>query len=90
MNFEWDDEKNHMNMSKHGIDFDTAKALWDDPNRVEIYIPYPIEKRNILIGKIGDKLWASVFTTRGNAVRIISVRRARKKETNLYDKKENS
>ena len=50
MNFEWDDEKNHMNMSKHGIDFDTAKALWDDPNRVEIYTPYPIEKRNILIG----------------------------------------
>ena len=52
MQFEWDDEKSHMNMSKHGIDFDTAKALWDDPNRVEIHTPYPIENRNILIGKI--------------------------------------
>jgi hypothetical protein len=90
MKFEWDDEKSHTNMSKHGIDFGTAKALWDDPNRVEIRTPYPIENRNILIGKIGDKLWASVFTTRGNAVRIISVRRARKKEIKLHDQKENS
>ncbi|MBW1695123.1 MAG: BrnT family toxin [Deltaproteobacteria bacterium] len=90
MKFEWDDEKSHANMSKHGIDFDTAKALWDDPNRVEIHTPYPIENRNILIGKIGNKLWASVFTTRGNAVRIISVRRARKKEIKLHDQKENS
>jgi len=90
MNFEWDDEKNHINMSKHGIDFDTAKALWDDPNRVEIHIPYPIENRNILIGKIGKKLWVSIFTMRDNSIRIISVRRARKKETKLYDQKENS
>ena len=40
-------------MSKHGIDFDTAKALWDDPNRVEIHASHPIENRNILVGKIG-------------------------------------
>ena len=90
MNFEWDDEKNHINMSKHGIDFDTAKVLWDDPNRVEIHIPYTIENRNILIGKIGKKLWVSIFAIRGNSIRIISVRRARKKETKLYDQKENS
>jgi uncharacterized DUF497 family protein len=44
MNFEWDDEKNHMNMSKHGIDFDTAKALWDDPNRVEILLHIQLKR----------------------------------------------
>ena len=32
MKFEWDNEKNHTNLNKHGIDFNTAKALWNDPN----------------------------------------------------------
>jgi uncharacterized DUF497 family protein len=90
MQFEWDDKKSRSNMIKHGIDFITATALWDDPNRIEIYTGHPIENRTILIGKIGEKLWASIFTMRDNNVRIISVRRARKKEIKLYDQKENS
>ena len=90
MKFEWDNEKNHTNLNKHGIDFNTAKELWDDPNRIEIHTEHPIENRNILIGKIGKKLWASIFTMRGYTIRIISVRRARKKETKLYGQKENS
>ena len=90
MKFEWDNDKNHTNLNKHGIDFNTAKALWDDPKRIEIHTGHPIENRNTLIGKIGEKLWASIFTIRGNTIRIISVRRARKKEIKLYDQKENS
>ena len=90
MNFEWDDEKNNTNLNKHGIDFNTAKALWNDPNRIEIHTAHPIENRIILIGRIGKKLWASIFTMRGNTIRIISVRRARKKELKLYGQKENS
>jgi len=90
MKFEWDDKKSHSNLVKHGIDFNTAKALWEDPDRVEIHTEYPIENRYILIGKIGGKLWASIFTMRGNTIRIISVRPIRKKETTLYDQKENS
>ena len=46
------------------------------------------ENRNILIGKIDDKLWSAVFTYRKDAIRIISVRRARKREAKLYEKKE--
>ena len=90
MKFEWDDEKNNANLNKHGIDFNTAKALWNDPNRIEIHTAHPIENRIILIGRIGKKLWASIFTMRGNTIRIISVRRARKKELKLYGQKENS
>jgi len=75
---------------KHGIDFDTAKYLWNDNNLVEIEAPYPLEHRSILIAMIGKKLWTAIFTKRGNAIRIISVRRARKKEANLYGKKKNS
>jgi len=89
MVFEWDDEKSDGNQVKHGIDFDTAKALWDDANRVEIQSPYPLETRSILIGKLDKKLWTVIFTRRGSAIRIISVRRARKREANLYGQKEN-
>ena len=89
MEFEWDDKKSQSNLAKHGIDFHTAKALWDDDNRVEIQSPYPLESRNILIGGLDNKLWPAIFTKRGSARRIISVRRARKREANLYGQKEN-
>ncbi len=85
MIFEWDDEKSRSNQIKHGIDFDTARVLWDDGSRVEIQSPYPLESRSILIGKIDRKLWTAIFTRREGAVRIISVRRARKREAELYD-----
>ncbi|MFH1146300.1 MAG: BrnT family toxin [Pseudomonadota bacterium] len=90
MRFEWDDEKSRTNKAKHGIDFDAAKDLWNDPNRVEILTSYPIENRSILIGIIEKKLWTAVFTRRSDSTRIISVRRARKKEAELYGEKENS
>lgn len=87
MQFEWDEQKNETNKSKHGIDFNTAKKLWSDINRIEIQSSFSDEERNILIGKIHKKLWVAVFTIRKNAYRIISVRRARKKEGMLYEKK---
>ena len=87
MTFEWDNEKSCSNQAKHGIDFDAAKALWYDGNRVEIKSSYPLESRRILIGKLDKKLWTAIFTLRGNALRIISVRRARKREVTLYDQK---
>jgi len=86
MRFQWDKQKNETNKSKHGIDFNTATALWDDVNRIDIQSSFSDENRNILIGKIDKKLWAAVFTLRKNAYRIISVRRARKKEVILYEK----
>lgn len=88
MQFEWDDEKSRTNKTKHGIDFDTAKDLWNDSNRVEIQTAYPIENRSILIGMIGERLWTAIFTYRNDAIRIISVRRSRKKEAKLYGQKE--
>lgn len=89
MKFQWDDRKSQVNLEKHGIDFKAASGLWGDPNRVEIQAPYPLESRRVLIGRIGKKLWTSVFTLRGSEVRIISVRRARKKEAQLYEEQDN-
>lgn len=87
MPFEWDLEKSIANKEKHGIDFDTAKILWSDDNRVEIHVSCPVEDRWIMIGKIDNKLWTAVFTLRGNVIRIISVRGSRKKEVDLYEEK---
>jgi len=70
---------------KHKIDFESAKSLWEDPDRIDIRAPYPIENRYILIGKIGKQSWSAVYTMRGEAVRIISVRRSKKQEMKLYE-----
>ncbi len=86
MNFEWDADKSNANMAKHGIDFDTAKNIWLDENRIEIHAPHPVETRRIIIGKHNNKLWTAIYTLRSNAIRIISVRCARKKEAMLYEK----
>ena len=85
MKFEWDENKSLSNEGKHGIDFKSATELWDDIDRVEIQTSFPDEIRHILIGKIKSKVWVAVFTTRNHAIRIISVRRARKKEQTLYE-----
>ena len=86
MRFEWDAAKDNVNRVKHGIDFETAEGLWLGKNRIEIRAPHPVENRYIIIGKLQEKLWTAVYTIRGDAVRIISVRRSRKEEAKLYEK----
>lgn len=86
MKFEWDAAKSRANREKHGIDFETAKNLWLDEDRIEIEAPHPVEKRNIIIAKLQGKLWTAVYTMRSNTVRIISVRHSREKEEKLYGK----
>jgi uncharacterized DUF497 family protein len=86
MSFEWDADKSRSNLLKHGIDFEEAQSLWLDENRVQIQVPYPVENRGILISKYKGKLWTAIFAKRGVATRIISVRRARRKEAKLYEK----
>lgn len=86
MKFDWDEGKSKINQDKHGIDFETAKNLWLDKDRVEIHAPYPVENRSIIIAKYRNKLWAAIYTIRDDTIRIISVRHARKREVNLYEK----
>ena len=87
MEFEWDEKKSRANKSKHGIDFNLAIELWKDRDRIEIQTNFTSENRNALIGKIGGKHWTAIFTRREDAIRIISVRRARKREAGLYEQK---
>lgn len=85
MDFEYDPAKSASNLSKHGIDFDQAQALWDDPWMLEAPAKTEDEPRFISIAKIDGKDWAAIWTPRGNSVRIISVRRARKEEIGYYE-----
>jgi len=87
MKFEWDARKSIANKGKHGIDFETARALWLDENRIEIEVPHPVEERKILIARLHGKPWTAVYTIRSEStVRLISVRRSREKEVALYEK----
>jgi hypothetical protein len=85
MRFEYDAEKSAENNRKHGIDFEEAQALWADPALVEIPARTTDEPRWLLIGKIGGKCWSAVVTWRGENLRLISVRRSREEERNIYE-----
>ena len=85
MEFEFDLEKSAANETKHGIGFDDAQALWDDPWLLEAPARTEDEPRLIVIGRIGDRHWSAICTLRGERIRIISVRRARKEEVERYE-----
>jgi len=85
MKFEFDSEKSNINKKKHGIDFFDAQALWDDPDYIIIPAKTIDEPRFLDVGKIEDKLWSGVITYRNEIVRIISVRRSRKEEIDIYE-----
>ena len=85
MEFEFDKRKSETNMIKHGIDFIEAQNIWNDPDRIEIPAKTIDEQRFLIIGKISDKYWSGIITYRNERVRIISVRRSRPKEIDIYE-----
>jgi uncharacterized DUF497 family protein len=85
MTFEFDPGKSETNRKKHGIDFVKAQALWDDPDLLQIPARTSDEPRFIVIGRIGKKHWSGIITFRDGHVRIISVRRSRPEEVELYE-----
>ena len=85
MEFEFDDKKSASNKMKHGIDFKQAQKLWDDPDLIEIPVKTSDEPRFLVIGKIAGKYWSGIITYRDDKIRIISIRRARKEEVDIYE-----
>ena len=84
MEFEFDPAKSEANRAKHGIDFVAAQELWYDPRKKTIAASYREEVRLLTVGSIRGVVWTGVFTLRGNRIRIISVRHARKAERLIY------
>ena len=89
MKFEWDDKKAERNTLKHGISFEMAAFAFDDPYALmmEDEKHSTHERRQWLIGDSGEKVLIVVFTMRpprGN-IRIVSARRANRRERRLYE-----
>jgi len=85
MDFEFDARKSAGNKSKHGIDFNEAQALWDDPDLLEIPVKTSDEPRFLVLGRIAGRPWSGIITYRAEKIRIISVRRSRREEVDLYE-----
>jgi len=83
--FEFDERKSKANKAKHGLDFVEAQALWDDPDLLEIPTKTEDEPRSIVVGRIGDRHWSAIITYRSERIRLISVRRSREEEKELYE-----
>lgn len=88
MQFEWDDEKEKINIAKHGIDFATAALVFNDDNRLEVYdVEHSeYEDRYITIGIIDGVAYLVmvVYTERREAIRLISARKATNAERSRY------
>lgn len=88
MHFEWDENKNKSNLAKHGFDFNQAKEVFKDVDKVE----FPDERRDYgekrirVLGKAVNLILAVIYTMRDAVVRIISARAASEKERELYNR----
>ncbi len=83
--FDFDPRKSKSNLKKHGIDFVQAQMLWLDPDLLEIPAKTVDESRFLVVGRIRDKYWSAVITYRDENIRIISARRSRDEEVELYE-----
>jgi len=90
MRFAWDPKKAALNLAKHGLSFDQAITAFDDPMALIAPDPKhttPSELREWLIGRSDSGVVIVVFTRvqAGQIFRIISARRASRRERRLYE-----
>jgi uncharacterized DUF497 family protein len=87
VDFNWDDLKAEANYRKHGVDFETATEVFDDHLALERFDPLSEEydeDRFLITGMAGGHLVTVVYTERNGTIRIISARRATKREHDDY------
>ena len=89
LTFEWDSRKARSNLAKHGVSFEEAATVFGD--RLSLTIPDPehsrAEQRYVTMGAaFTGKLLVVVHTDRGDNIRIISARRASRRERKSYEK----
>ena len=88
LGFEWDETKAGANLTKHGVSFEEAATVFGDP--LSLTIPDPAhsqaEDRFVVIGQSHRRrLLVVVHTERGDNIRVISARRASKRERKVYE-----
>jgi hypothetical protein len=88
MQFEWNESKATRNLSKHGISFQEAKTVFDDPLYVDFYDPdhSEDEERYLIVGESNQaRLLIISYTDRKDAIRIISAREVTRDERKVYE-----
>lgn len=73
MRFEWDELKDRVNRSKHGVDFSVARRAFEDPHRLILRdsLHSATEARFFCLGRVDDKILTVRFTLRGEVIRLI-------------------
>lgn len=87
MNFEWDPRKSEACFQERGFDFAYVLSAFADPDRIveeDTRRSYG-ERRFQLIGRVGERLFVIVYTPRGQAIRLISARKANAREVQRYE-----
>ncbi|WP_071924841.1 BrnT family toxin [Luteibacter rhizovicinus] len=85
LNFEWHAAKARSNLSKHGVSFETARLIFNDPHYVEMPRPdHCVEERIRIVALGAGSLLFVVFTWRGQNIRLISARKANHNESLGY------
>ncbi len=87
MDFQWDKKKAALNLDKHAVDFADVVGAFEDPNALTIDDPHPKEQRFLTVGLDSlARLLVVSYTWRENSIRIISARKATKKEQKQYER----
>jgi uncharacterized DUF497 family protein len=83
--FEWDDRKAKRNDREHDVTFELARMVFNDPNAVDrLDLDEPDEDRELITGLVGDVLLTVCFVERSHRKRIISARKASRREQKDY------
>ena len=85
MSYEWDEQKRLKNLERHRLDFRDAWRVYEHPDRVTVKDPYPHEDRFRTLADINGDIRLLVYTMRGEVVRCISFRAAKRKERRFYN-----
>ena len=86
MQFEWHAQKAAQNIAKHGVPFEYAARVFLDPHRLDredMRLDYR-EERRITVGQIEGQVYAVAYTIRGEIIRLISARKANRRERRRY------
>ena len=88
MRFEWNESKAASNVSKHGVSFEVANTVFEDPLYVDFYDPAHSdeEDRYLIVGESNQRRLLIVsYTERGSLIRLISAREVTRTEREVYE-----
>ncbi len=88
MTYEWDGAENRSNVAKHGLDFEDAELVFTAPRVTFVDNRFDYgEERFVTLGLLGGRLVMIAHAQRGETTRIISMRKANRREQKIYQER---